>query len=183
MAEGNPGLLRQPWLLAWGSWKSLPERPLGFHTRIPWVPLAILLGTSHWRILLCKFHSGITAAKSPAWPPRGWLFLIMKWSGRRAIGGLNNTVVGNFHGGVKDLLADLQMLPWKDFEKEFPPAAQKDAGVAYSRVLWSTHWHQPPATELGTQRPMDKGKWEPLSFLEGSVKEQGRCSSGREFQL
>lgn len=33
-----------------------------------------------------------------------------------------------------------------------------------------------PGIELGTQRPMDKGKWGPLSLLEGNVKEQGRSS-------
>lgn len=39
------------------------------------------------------------------------LFFRTKWGGRRATEGFNNSIIGNFHGGGKDLLATLQTCP------------------------------------------------------------------------
>lgn len=87
-AAGNPGLR--------GAW--IPPR-------IPWVRLAV-----SWEPLAGEFSTGSLLGSQLLCPCRATkeLFFITKWGGRRATGGLTNSIIGNFHGGGKGLLASLQ---------------------------------------------------------------------------
>ena len=86
---------------------------------------SLSLGSSSSWDLICS---------PPAWPPRSCFFII-KWGGRRAMGGSHNSIVGNFHGGGKDLLATLQTPLLKKLPNPNgwtgPAAVLADAGAAH----------------------------------------------------
>lgn len=100
---------------------------------------SLSLGSSSFWDLICS---------PPAWPPRS-CFFITKWGGRRATGGFHNSIVGNFHGGGKDLLATLQTPLLKRLPNPNgwtgPAAVLADAGAAHGRAPGQRVGIGPPA--------------------------------------
>lgn len=121
----------------------------GFQKGIPWVRLAIYLGVSPWGIL-CRFRSGISAALSPAWPPRSY-FSQQSGVGEGPQEVLVISLLEISMVVEKTYWLASKHLPEKTFQKE---TACTDAGAAPERA-WGppAHHHRPPPQSWAPRGP------------------------------